>query len=141
MANVLRRLVTVAVLAALIAPVLLGRDSFPLSTYPMYSQQRGDTVELYTAVGVDPDDEIRRLGLRVIGDSDDPLIVASLIRQAARTGSAALEPLCDDIADRAPEDVVRVEVVAERHDVVARTRGNPSLVSRTVLVDCEVGAA
>ena len=39
-----RSMVIVAVLVALVAPVLANRDSFPLSTYPMYARTRGAEV-------------------------------------------------------------------------------------------------
>ncbi|MEZ5257169.1 MAG: hypothetical protein R2705_09860 [Ilumatobacteraceae bacterium] len=35
-------------------------------------------------------------------------------------------------------DVERVEVVSERHDTVARTRGESSLLERDVRADCAV---
>ena len=134
---------TAAVVGALVAPVMLDRDSFPLSTYPMYSRVRGDEVTLVTAQAVDAEGTTSTLTLRVIGDSDDPLIVAGELRTALRDGRA--EDRCVEIADRArtwaglPVDVVAVEVVTERHDVVAQVRGESSLTDRTVHARCEVG--
>jgi hypothetical protein len=138
-----RILVTAAVVGALVAPVMLDRDSFPLSTYPMYSRVRGAEVTLATAQAVDAGGTTSALTLRVIGDSDDPLVVAGELRTALRDGRA--ENRCVEIADRArawaglPSDVVAVEVVTERHDVVARARGESSLIDRTVHARCEVG--
>ena len=86
-----------------------------------------------------------RGGLAVIGASDDPLIVAGELRSAMREDRA--DERCTEIADRArdwaglADDVVAIEVVAERHDVVARAAGEPSLLDRTVHARCEIEAA
>jgi hypothetical protein len=137
-----RILITVGVAGALVVPVLLDRDGFPLSTYPMYSRTRGDEVTFATAQTVDASGTTSALTLAVIGDSDDPLIVAGELRDAIGDGRAAQR--CEEIAARAirwgdlPSDSVGVEVVTERHDVVARAGGGASLVERTVHASCEL---
>jgi len=137
-----RILVTVGVLAALIAPVVLDRDDFPLSTYPMYARTRGESVALVTAQAVDAAGTRSALTLGVIGDSDDPLIVAGELRDAVRDDRA--DRRCEEIARRAarwdalPAGVVRVEVVTERHDVVDHVEGEPSLLDRTIHASCGV---
>jgi hypothetical protein len=83
-----RLLITAGVVAALVAPVVLDRDGFPLSTYPMYSRVRGDEVTLRNRPGRRPDGSPSALTLGVIGDSDDPLIVAGELRDAIRGGRA-----------------------------------------------------
>jgi len=134
--------VTAGVLGALVGPVIVDRDSFPLSTYPMYSRTRGEAVTFATAQAVDAQGSASALSLGVIGDSDDPLIVAGELRSALREGRA--EARCIEIADRAdgwaglPDDAVAIEVVTERHDVVARVSGSPSLLDRTVYARCEI---
>ena len=139
------RIATVLVVAAMVAPVVVDRDSFPLSTYPMYSRDRPRDVALVTAVGIDADGGRQRLSLAAIGDSDDPLIVAGELRAAIADGRA--DARCDDIAGRvaarpagAGPEIVAVEVVTERHDVVDRTAGEPSELERTVHARCAVGA-
>ncbi len=133
---------TAAVVAALVAPVALDRDGFPLSTYPMYSRARGDRVTFATAQAVDPDGVASTLTLGVIGESDDPLVVAGELRDAIGDGRAAQR--CVDIAERAarwdglPRSTVAIEVVTERHDVVAQVEDGNSLVDRTVHARCEV---
>jgi hypothetical protein len=140
-----RILVTAAVVGALVAPMMLDRDSFPLSTYPMYSRVRGQLVTLATAQAVDAEGTTSALTLHVIGDSDDPLVVAGELRAALRDGRA--QQRCVEIADRArewaglPADVVAVEVVTERHDAVAQVRGESSLIDRTVQARCEIGSS
>jgi hypothetical protein len=138
----LRILVTAGVVGALVAPVLANRDSFPLSTYPMYSRERGGQVTLATAQAVAADGSTSTLSLGVIGNSDDPLIVAGELREAIRDDRA--DGRCREIASRATSwsglavDAVAIEVVTERHDVVAQVRGDDSLVGRDVYARCEV---
>jgi len=131
-----RRVVAGAVLVAVAWPVVRGHDSFPLSTYPMYAETRDDVVSISTAVGVDASGARRRLSLRAIADTDDPLIAESAVDDAVRRGEAGA--LCAEIAARVPDDLERVEVVAERHDVVARAAGRPSLLDRSVRASCGV---
>lgn len=136
-----RRLVVTLVIAALVAPVVFDRDSFPLSTYPMYSRTRGDVVAVATANGITAAGDSFRLSLDAIGDIDDPLIVEALVRDAVRDGPAGTDALCRDIADRladSTDDFDRVAVVTERHNVVDHASGRPSLVSREVHSTCEV---
>jgi len=134
--------VTAIVAAALVAPVVLDRDGFPLSTYPMYSSARGEEVTLATAQAVDPEGIPSTLTLAVIGESDDPLVVAGELRDAIRDGRASQR--CIAIAERAVDwdalahATVAIEVVTERHDVVAQVEGGDSLVDRTVHARCEV---
>ena len=133
---------TTLVVGVLVGPVILDRDSFPLSTYPMYSRARGDDVTFATAQAVDAEGSASALSLGVIGDSDDPLIVAGELRSALRDNRA--DARCIEIADRAqrwdglPDDAVAIEVVTERHDVVARASGEASLLDRTVYARCEI---
>jgi hypothetical protein len=134
--------VTALILGALVAPVALDRDGFPLSTYPMYSRTRGDALTFATAQAVDAAGATSTLTLAVIGDSDDPLIVAGELRDAIRDGRAVQR--CEEIATRAarwgdlPAGSVGVEVVTERHDVVARVEGEASVIERTVHASCEL---
>lgn len=133
---------TSAVIGALVAPVLIDADGFPLSTYPMYSRARGEQVTFATAQAVNDAGLTTTLSLDVIGASDDPLIVAGELRDAIRRDDAA--DRCTEIADRAaawpglPDDAVVIEVVTERHDVVDQVLGDVSLLDRTVHARCEV---
>jgi hypothetical protein len=137
-----RILVTTGVVGALVGPVVLDRDSFPLSTYPMYSRTRGEVDTFATAQAVDAEGATSALSLGVIGDSDDPLIVAGELRSALREDRA--DARCVEIVARArgwaglPDDAVAIEVVTERHDVVDRASGAVSLLDRTVHARCEI---
>ncbi len=109
----------------------------------MYSRARGEAVTFATAQAVDADGAMSPLTLEVIGDSDDPLIVAGELRDAIRDDRAAQR--CEEIAQRAatwgglPAGAdVTIEVVTERHDVVVQVEGGDSLLDRTVHASCEV---
>lgn len=136
-----RLAVTALVVLALVVPVLLDRDSFPLSTYPMYSRARAAHTTLVTAYGIDTDGDRRELTPTLIGDSDDPLVVAGRLRAALASDRADVR--CSEIAQRVSRrpslaEVVSIEVVSERHDTVARTLGEASLSGRDVHAICEV---
>ena len=108
----------------------------------MYSRSRGEAVTFATAQAVDPNGTTSTLTLSVIGDSDDPLIVAGELRDAIGDGRA--EQRCEEIARRAgewsglPEGSTTIEVVTERHDVVVQVEGGDSRLERTVHASCEV---
>lgn len=128
-----------AVVILLVLPVVLDADDLPLSTYPMYSRARQAEVDFVTAHAVDTDGAIVRLGLDVIGVSDDPLIVAGELRAAIRSGRA--DERCEEIWQRALTDQVEaptwtIRVVTERHDVIDHTADRASLRSRTVHAEC-----
>jgi hypothetical protein len=129
-------LAVVGVLAALAAPVVLDRDSFPLSTYPMYARTRGTEVSFVTAQGR-RGKAVVPLSLEAIGRSDDPLVVAGELRAAIRRDEAGER--CRQIADRVDDDSIdHVEVVTERQDTVVRLEGGDSLLRRTVHARCAV---
>ena len=137
-----RILITAGLVGALVAPVVLDCDGFPLSTYPMYSRARGEAVTFATARAVDGEGNASTLTLGVVGDSDDPLIVAGELRDAIRNDRAGER--CAQIAQRAagwsglPAASVSIEVVTERHDVVVQVEGGDSVLDRTVHASCEV---
>ncbi len=130
-----------ALLGAVWAPVAIDRDGFPFSTYPMYASSRGEEVTFATANGLTADGGRRRLSLDLIGNSDDPLIVAGELRAALGEGRAG--DRCREIAGRVAgsnrDEIARVEVVTERHDVVDQVEGRDSLVERRVHAECPVG--
>jgi hypothetical protein len=132
-----RAVITAGVVGLLALPVLIDRDDFPLSTYPMYSRTRSSEVSFVTANGLDAAGERRRLGLDVIGASDDPLVVAGELRADVRAGRT--DERCRAMLARLPADdeaTVAVEVVTERHDTVEHAAGRSSLIERTVHVRC-----
>jgi len=138
-------LILAVVVGLLVLPVVLDSDGLPLSTYPMYARQRQAEVDFVTAQGVDADGDVVPLGLDVIGASDDPLIVAGELRADVRAGRA--EERCVEIWQRVSDSgaasrtgvvqIVTVQIVTERHDVIEHTADRPSLRGRTVHAECE----
>lgn len=142
MSRRIRASITLVVAVLLVAPVLLDRDGFPLSTYPMYARTRGDVVAFVTAYGVDESGQRHELSLAAIGESDDPLIVAGELRASIRAGSA--DRRCAEIAarvnaSRTSTQLRSVEVVTERYDVVDRVASETEPVDRTVHASCSTG--
>lgn len=143
----MRRWTALAVFVAVLAsPALRNRDSFPLSTYPMYARDRGRTAELATVVGRRPDGSLVRLGLRIVADTDDPLIAQSSVRRAIDSGRAGA--WCRAAARRlgptgrtggragGRSGVVELRVVRERVDVVAMARGAQAVGELVVEASC-----
>lgn len=130
-----RRLLAAAAILAVVSPAIRDRDSFPLSTYPVYASARPRTANLATAFGVDADGSERRLTMSVIAQTDDPLIAESRVANAIAAGQGV--ELCEQIAGRAPDGVIEVVVAIEVHDVVEAASGADSLLSRTVRARCE----
>ncbi len=135
-ANVLRRLATVILIAALISPALRNKDGLPLSTYPMYANTRSSVSSYVTALGVTDTGANRTLSTSTIAETMDWLIAQSFLNDAVARGEGA--QVCQQIADRAPVDLSAIEIATERHDTVARLRGEESLLQRKVHARCEV---
>jgi hypothetical protein len=131
-------LLVAACIGAVVAPVVRDRDSFPLSTYPMYADGGTRVDTLATAIAIDTGGAEHRLSLATIAATDDPLIAESYMSGAIAAGRA--DAVCAQIADRLTRPLVRVEVVEERHDLVARAKHESSLLERHVRATCEVGA-
>lgn len=97
-----RAVITLGVLTAVLSPALTGRDSFPLSTFPMYAHDRDDTASFRTAVGVTSSGTTEWLSLELIADTDDPLVAQGALRDAVQRGDG--DELCREIADRVAAD-------------------------------------
>jgi hypothetical protein len=103
----------------------------------MYARTRTAEVSFVTAQGV-RDGETLALSLEVIGESDDPLVVAGELRTAIRRDEA--DRRCREIATRVDDSSIeQVEVVTERHDTVVYLEGGDSLRRRTVHAACAAG--
>ncbi len=127
----------------LVAPLVLDRDSFPLSTYPMFSSRRTTTEVVDTAVVVRPGAaEPDRLSPALIGGTDEVILAAATVSDAIRRGPAALAALCTEIAGRvavrAPADATEVLLVTERFDAVAWFGGDRRPLERRIHHRCEV---
>ncbi len=105
-------------LAVLLPGLLGGGDSYPLSSYPMFSSDRGSEARFATAVGESADGRILRLDPETISGSDEVILAAATVSRAVRRDRAG--ELCSEIADRVDDAEVRQVVVrTERHDLIA----------------------
>ena len=123
-----------------IVPLVLDRDSFPLSTYPMFSTRRSTAETVDTAVAVDADGTLRRLGPQRIAGTDEIILATATVSGAINAGT--VDQLCTEIAGRVagdgPDSAVGVEVVTERFDAVRWYRGDHTPIDRVVHATCPV---
>jgi hypothetical protein len=134
--------ITIVVLALVFSPVVRpGQpDSYPLSTYPMFSYDRGRASALPTAVGITSDEQRRRLSPELISGGYEPIRAFATVESSIANGDTA--DLCREIAARAsrsgPPDLVAIEVVTEVHDVIAWFEGEKEPSQRTVHARCSL---
>lgn len=140
----LRRIGAIAVIGAVASPALRDRDSFPLSTYPMYATVRGERFEVATVVGRDAEGSTHRLSLGEIAQVDDPLLAQARVARSVAAGRAA--ELCREVAARAARrsdgpPVRSLAVVTETHDTGRWLADDPSVVAVATHAECPVGDA
>ena len=138
-------LVSGCAVALVLSPVLRpGQpDSYPLSTYPMFSDDLGRESALPTAVGVTADGTIRRLSPELISGGYEPIRAFATVDSSISVGDTGA--LCSEIAQRVTAhrstDVVAIEVVTEVHDVVAWFDGHKEPFQRIVHARCGLDGA
>jgi hypothetical protein len=92
-------------------------DGFPLSTFPMFAEDHGRTLELPTVVAV-TDEGVERLSPHAIAGTDQVVQAWETVRTTLAAGPDAVQQLCEEVAGRT--DVPgRLAVVVERYDTVA----------------------
>lgn len=130
--------VSALVAGALLWPAVRDRDDFPLSTYPMFSDNLGRVADIDTAVGFDHDGARVRLSPELIGGGIEVIHAGETVTRSIRRGDT--DALCAEIARRvrARGDLERIEVVTERHDAVAWFRGDEEPLDVTVHSSCGV---
>lgn len=145
--SVLQRARAAALMAAVVAGVLWPvvrqppRDSFPLSTYPMFSFPREPVVDIDVAVGVTATGSDVRLGPELIADTDEVIQAGAVVRRAVAGGGDATGALCVTIADRVAGsdiDADGVEVRTDRYDAVAWYRDLDQPLATTLHAACPV---
>ena len=130
-------MVTVLFILVLLSPVVRGGDGVPLSTYPMYAQPRANVIEFIVPVAITADGDAESLSTQTIAATNDPLVAESFVRDEVAQGRAV--ELCQSIAARVETSAAeRIEIRAERHDVVERVRGNASPIDTTTVASCPV---
>ncbi len=118
--------VTLGCVALVVSPVLARepKDSFPLSTYPMFSHGRKDaTVTVDHAVALGPGGDERPVPPALVG-SDEVLQARATIGRAVRRGGVETQALCAAIAGRvkgasALSSAERIEIRTTKVDAVA----------------------
>jgi hypothetical protein len=121
--------------AAVVLPAFTDEDSFPLSNYPMFSYDRGRVTALDTAVGVTAEGARERLSPEVIAGGYEVIHASRTVSKAIHTGDAA--SLCAEIAGRADDDLVAIEVVTETYDTIRWFDGEETPIGRVVHATCE----
>lgn len=111
-------------------------DGFPLSTYPMFTRDRGRVVEVATVVAETPQGEVGRLSPRTIAGTDQVVQAGVTVRQAVAAGPGAAGRLCDEVAGRVAAPAT-VAVVVERYDVIAWSAGGREPLERRAHAECE----
>jgi hypothetical protein len=128
-----------------IVPVVMDRDSFPLSTYPMFSSRRTTTEPVNTAVAVAADGAVQRLNPMLISGSREVVFAGVTVGNAIRSGPDGVAALCAEIAERVagarPGEAATVEILTEVFDSVAWFQGDRTPVERTVHGSCPVPGA
>jgi hypothetical protein len=131
--------VAVAVLVVT-SPALRGApDSYPLSTYPMFSGAVSSEVDLTLAVGIDAAGERVELDPTLIAGTDEVIVAGGTLRIAVREGRT--DELCAEIAERlrdaGRDGIVAVRVVTDAVDAVGWYEGDRSRVT-TLHTECPV---
>ena len=135
--------VSVCAVALVFSPVLRPgqRDSYPLSTYPMFSYDRGRESSLPTAVGVTADGVLLRLSPELISGGYEPVRAFATVEASIANGDT--DVLCAEIAERTERrkaDVIAIEVVTEVHDVIAWFEGQKEPSQRIVHARCGIAS-
>lgn len=114
-------------------------DGFPISSYPMFARRSGPIVAISTAVGIDRNHDVHRLGPRAIAGSDEVVLAAEQVRLAVQEGPGSSRALCREVADRVHDlRVVAVEVRTETRDAVADIDADGEPLAVVVHSRCDV---
>lgn len=133
--------ITLAIAAAMLVPVLRRppSDSFPLSTYPMFSSVIEPVRWVDLAVGIDVSGADVILDPEAIGGTDEVIVAGSTVRQAVRDDRA--DQLCLEILDRVDDrrEVVGVEIRSDLIDARAWYDGDRHPIERQLTASCDLG--
>ena len=119
-------------------------DSFPLSTYPMFSGRMATPeVSIPYALGIEANGKRHHLQPDLVAN-DEVLQARAVLERAVAGGSAEAGRLCSSIARRVAKrnslrDVTMVRVVTGRHDAVAYLTGKDRTGAESVHAMCPVG--
>jgi hypothetical protein len=137
-------IVTVVTIVAVLSPLARtpSTDSFPLSNYPMFSNNREPTADIALAVGVAPSGATTSLSPELISGTVEVIVAGSILSQAVRAGIEEAAKLCRVIAERVATanrgDTTAVEIRVERYDAVAWFAGDHTPSKISVVATCDV---
>jgi hypothetical protein len=137
-----RRVVLLVVLGLVVGwPALQphAADGFPISSYPMFAHRSGSVVRLATAVGLDDEGELHRLGPHAIGGGDEVVLAAEQARRAVDEGPASTAAFCEEVAARVDDDgIVEVVVRTEVRDALVDLEAEDEPIDVVEHARCEV---
>ncbi len=127
--------VSAVMVLAVAAPVVGSpyRDSFPLSTYPMFSTARPQRTTVNSAVGFDAAGAALTLRPGDIGGTREVIQAAATLSRAISRGEAG--DLCREVLSNVPAAAV-VEIVTETYDVIAYFDESEAPLQRVVHARC-----
>jgi len=136
MNRTVRCVVSAAIVLAVAAPVLGSpfRDSFPLSTYPMFSVARPQQATVNSAVGFDIAGGELTLRPIDIGGTREVIQAAATVSRAISRGET--EDLCREVLTNVPAAAV-IEIVTETYDVIAYFDESEEPLQRIVHARCQ----
>lgn len=116
-------------------------DSYPLSTYPMFSQRRGQPW-LHRMLALDDTGNAAPLSPKLIANSE-ALQAAATIRRAVDGGKSTLKALCSEAAARVSGDpelsrVQRLQIQAIQYDPIEYFVGERVPIAARTLHSCRV---
>lgn len=135
-----------AILAATAYPVLLdpNDDSFPLSTYPMFSRPKPREVAVTAAVALGDDGFERAVPPGYVANFE-AMQALQTIRKSVRAGRESSRALCKAIAARLAADddadfarAKRVALVTSKVDAIAYLGGDDTPISRRTHARCRI---
>jgi hypothetical protein len=129
--------VTAVVALAVLAPAVWphASDGFPISTYPMFTADRGRVIGLDTVV-LERGGRHERLSPALIGGTDEVVLASATVSGAIAGGATAVARLCREVAGRLDRDGT-VEVVTEVYDTIDLLRQGAAPAQRRVHGTCE----
>lgn len=134
-------LVALGALGAVLWPLRSGaRDSFPLSTYPMFAKERGTPV-LFAVVATTQDGKEQSIPPELVA-SGEVLQTKVLIQRTVERGGAAVQELCERTAAKLAREpgaeLTAVEIVRRRYDPIAYFESGPAPIERELIFRCSI---
>ncbi|MBW2628372.1 MAG: hypothetical protein JRE45_12185 [Deltaproteobacteria bacterium] len=123
-----------------------GEDSFPLSTYPMFSHgKHNPDLVLTQALAVFPNGDRKPLPPKLATGNEEVIQAMRMIIDETYGGEERAKSFCRDIADRihrasAPrwKEAIAVEIARSHFDTVAYFEKEPKPLNRRTLQRCLV---